>query len=124
MHWRLKNEKRKESAKRMECQNQHRTNDEFYKIRQDLLMAISDLRLNGTQWNILWNVFINNYDNGSRECSLSVLESLTGYCRKQIARELKKMFGRNILTEVIKPDYIYARVININQDFTKWKGEH
>jgi hypothetical protein len=95
-----------------------------YKIPKDLMIAISDLRLNGTQWSILWKVFINNYDNGAREMPLSILEQVTGYCRKQISRELNKLIKMKILTETCKPDYINARVLNINTNICEWRKTH
>jgi len=92
-----------------------------YEIPKELMVAISNLDLNGSQWKILWNVFMNNYDNASKEMSLVTLTEATGYCKKQVQRELKRLFERRILTETIKPDCTNARVMNINRSFTEWK---
>jgi len=94
---------------------------EKYEIPKDLMIAISNLTMNGTQWKMLWSVFVNNYNNASREMSSDTMSEITGYSKRHLRQEMKKLFERRILTETIRPGPRNARVININKNYAEWE---
>lgn len=102
---------------------------EQFIISENLMLAISKLNLTKTQWKVFWNIFINNYDNASKELPLTLLQELVSPKSKhaenkkpnEAARNLKGLIERKIVTKIVKGEGQYANVYAINKNVSEWR---
>jgi hypothetical protein len=90
-------------------------------IEKDIVKELAKTKLNGTQFKIILTVIERTCDNGSRESSLAIISESTKCTKKMIARELKYLLKMKVLTEIIAPDYVNARVVILNKNINEWK---
>ena len=94
---------------------------ETISINNNILKLLIESNLSSTQYKIVLAIIIYTNENGSKEFSRSFLASLINRSQRFISKELKKLFESKILLETIKPDYVNARVINLNKNFSEWE---
>lgn len=91
-------------------------------IANEIMEAIAKTKLNGTQFRILMVVWRSTYgwDKKSHELSETFISKATEINSKQIAREIKELFERNILVEVSPPTFSKGREIAFNKRYAEW----
>ena len=98
--------------------------DEYYEIPKQFCNKISELNLNGTQFKIVLNVIINNDKSvNGRELSEKLLGEVCKCDKRQVHRELHRLFDRGILKEIEPPTYTTARVIGLNENINEWRNK-
>lgn len=93
-------------------------------IANEIMEAVAQLQINATQFRILMVVWRYTYGFSRKEhrLSASFIATATGIHKKQVSRELAELLKRNILTEVVKPDFNVTRVIAFNKLYTSWQS--
>jgi len=93
----------------------------YTKFNNDMLEAIIQAKLNGTQYSILLTIvrYTAGFHRDEHEMSLTFLALATEKDRKQINRELTALIDRNIV-RVVAIGKRGSRILALNDDFNSW----
>jgi DNA-binding Lrp family transcriptional regulator len=91
------------------------------KLDYKVFDMLSKVDLNGTQYKIVMAVIYHMRDNPSRDFPYSELTKIINTSKRQVSKEMKKLFDDKILIEVLPPTHTTARVIDINRNYSEWK---
>lgn len=96
----------------------------FTAIANELMEALSQTKLNGTQYRILLAVLraTYGYNKKSHQMSDSYISKATGINQRQINREIQSLIKMNIVKLYDAGNYTQGRVIGIQKDYTIWKA--
>lgn len=92
----------------------------YTRVANEILENIPKLKLNGTQCGIIAIVWRYTYGFQRKEhdLSLSFISEATGYDKRQVQRELKRLEEKNVIIQNIKSGSY--RKISFNKDFDSW----
>lgn len=94
----------------------------YTRIANELLEALANTPLNGTQWRILAVVFRYTYGFNRKMAELSenYIAKATGIHRKQINREINALISYGLLIVKRQASFSSPRVISFNKNYEVW----
>ena len=94
----------------------------YMRIANEIVEAIMQAGLNGTQFRIVLAVlrYTYGFNRKSHNISLAFLADVTNTNKQQVGRELKKLIDMRVITEVSKPGFKSTRVLEFNKNYRQW----
>lgn len=94
----------------------------YTKIANEILEAIAEAQLNGTQFRILTVIWRYTYgfNRKSHKLSLSFISNATKIYRQQVKREIDSLIEQNIITVSEEPGFGKTRELAFNKDYSQW----
>ncbi|WP_100400612.1 replication protein [Bacillus sp. FJAT-44742] len=95
----------------------------YTKIANEILEEMGKIKLSPTQYRVLFIIwrFTYGFHRNEHDLSLSFLSQATGCDSRQIQRELKRLEGRRVIFQKIKPGSY--RKVSFNKNHDEWVGK-